>query len=120
MFFKNFFFVFSLLFLQAAKPAGVSITLCENLNGRDSIILEPLNAEVVAKNVQIKLPIKNVEESVYLAAVLMEYNPSDERNLLKDIFGDDSVGKVLGYPPSCTADYKFIHVSVNILNHLLS
>lgn len=26
----------------------------------------------------------------------------------KDIFGDDSVGKVLGYPPSCTADYKFI------------
>jgi hypothetical protein len=26
----------------------------------------------------------------------------------KEVFGYDSVGKVLGYPPSCTADYKFI------------
>ena len=26
----------------------------------------------------------------------------------KEVFGDDSVGKVLGYPPSCTGDYKFI------------
>jgi hypothetical protein len=26
----------------------------------------------------------------------------------KEIFGDDSVGRVLGYPPSCTGDYKFI------------
>uniref|UniRef100_A0A6C0HG55 Uncharacterized protein n=1 Tax=viral metagenome TaxID=1070528 RepID=A0A6C0HG55_9ZZZZ len=29
----------------------------------------------------------------------------------KDIYGDDSVGRVLGYPSSCTADYKSILAS---------